>query len=183
MVARLFSFRELGLEIKTAVIFGTISLVLSLVIGIASGNNFGNALITSMILMLVFSGLGYGIILVLNNFVPEFLEVFRKFNEPSNVDHTGDTIDINNEKVSETAEQDGFGEISEGEGSGSPRSEAGDPVDFEPLETKDMKRYNTGSEKQDAKLGKHIVVDQKKVKYEPKIVAEAIRTMMRRDND
>jgi len=180
MAARLFSFREMGLELKTAVLFGMISLVLSLVIGIASGNNFGNALITSMILMLVFSGLGYGVIFVLRNFVPEFLEVF---NSSSGVDHTGDTIDLNNEQVSDDTVPEGVGDTLDTDDSGLPGGKAGDTVDFEPLETKEMKRYSTGSEKQDSKLGKHIVVDQKKVKYEPKIVAEAIRTMMRRDND
>ena len=36
---------------------------------------------------------------------------------------------------------------------------------------------------EESKMGKHILVEEKRVKYEPKIVAEAIRTMISRDND
>jgi hypothetical protein len=179
MATRLFSFRELGLELQTAVVFGTLSLILSLVIGIASGNNVGNALVTSLILMLVFSGLGYGIIMVVRNFVPELLVVF---NARHDVDHTGDAINLNPDQSQEAIGQDSYGEGLEGEDSGVPGDRAGDK-DFEPLDSNEMKQYRTGSEASDAKIGKHIVVDQKKIKYEPKIVAEAIRTMMRRDND
>ncbi|HPB82209.1 MAG TPA: hypothetical protein PK200_09250 [Spirochaetota bacterium] len=179
MATRLFSFRELGLELKTALVFGTLSLILSLVIGIAAGNNFGNALVTSLVLMLVFTGIGYGIILVLRNFVPELLEVF---NVRPDVDHTGDAINLNTDQSPEVDGQDSYGEGLEGEDSGVPGDRAGDK-DFEPLDRNEMKQYSTGRETSDTKIGKHIVVDQKKIKYEPKIVAEAIRTMMRRDND
>lgn len=180
MAVRMFSFRELGLELKTAVVFGTASLALSLIIGMMSGNNFGNALLTSVILMMVFSGLGYGIIIVLRNFVPEFLELF---NTGSNVDRTGDTISLTDDQPSEfTGAVEGEGDSDSGESEVFGRK-AGDSIDFEPIEMKGMKQYRTGSETPEPRLGKHIVVDQKKVKYEPKIVAEAIRTMMRRDND
>lgn len=182
MLPQLGIFRELGPEVKAAAFFGVGSLFLSLVIGLAAGNTFGNAFLTSFVMALVFSILGYAAVTVVKRFVPELFEVFAGASAPGSGDFQGEAPVAPERADSRPAGGDsGYdGEPAESE---EKEAELKTGIDFEPVDSASYARYSSKPEMGDGKLGKHIVVNQKKVKYEPKIVAEAIRTMMKRDNE
>lgn len=162
----------LSAELKCAAVFAVAALVLSFVTGIASGNNLANALVTSVILTLVFAAIGYGAVVVLRRFVPEIIEALGGASRG-----TGEFDDV---RVS--PEESAAAERSAEEGQETPERKSDDTLEkeFAPFGKGDFK--NLGSTTGDGKLGTHFVKEQKTVKYEPKIIAEAIRTMIRRDD-
>lgn len=182
MLPQLGIFREFGPEVKAAAFFGAGSFFLSLVIGLAAGNTLGNAFLTSFVMALVFSILGYAAVTVVKRFVPELFEVFAGASAPGAGEYPGEAP-VSPERADSRPVEGDSGETGEAVEGGEKAAEMKSGIDFEPVDSASYARYSTKPEMAEGKLGKHIVVNQKKVKYEPKIVAEAIRTMMKRDNE
>ncbi|MCX7678578.1 MAG: hypothetical protein N2316_05115 [Spirochaetes bacterium] len=156
------------LETKSAVLFGIIALFVSFVLGLFAGNSVGFVLLRSLMLSLLFACIGFGAVFVLRKFVPEFIEV------------------IENNISTRTAEEeiDISSDIAAPESTVSQSVEEGVKISetkFEPLGKDDFMRVSTAPSFSEGKLGKHFIDEKKKIKYEPKIIAEAIRTMIRRD--
>jgi hypothetical protein len=169
MEMRLGSLSAQGLETKSAAVFGIIALVISFILGLVAGNGLGFVLMRSLILSLIFAGIGFGAIVVLRKFVPEFIEVLESSasasrEESEDVD-VGESVPTSSESAPSTA----VGEESSGE------------KQFQPLGKDDFMRVGVDSGIGEGKLGRHFVDEKKTVKYEPKIIADAIRTMIRRD--
>ncbi len=176
MTFRLGTYGSLALELKSAVIFGVTAMVLSLLTGLLSGNSAGNALFTSLIITLVFAGIGYGAILILRRFVPEVLDVFD-VPAPDGEGGGGEEIEASSKKEDTAGETPGEAPAEDGV----PRTDEGLKKEFEPFRAGDFKSYESRTDGDVGSLGKHFMSEQKTVKYEPKIIAEAIRTMIRRD--
>ncbi len=167
MEMRLANFSGMGLEAKSASLFGIIALVVSFVLGLLAGNSFGFVLLRSLVLALIFAGIGFGAIVVLRRFVPEFVDVLAG-SIVSNQE--GEDVDIGEAAPS-------FESTISTENVALPSEDK----KFQPLEKDGYMKVSVGPSVTEGKLGKHFVDEKKTVKYEPKIIADAIRTMIRRD--
>ncbi|TGK05428.1 hypothetical protein EHQ53_17500 [Leptospira langatensis] len=147
-------------------LFSFLGLVISLVCGIMVGNYFGHIALVTFLSTVGMAGFGFGVYSVLEMKVPEFLELLRNFG----------------------------GSYSAGEGEdleGGARSSYGDHSDMETSSS----HYETSSgpdemrvaaagipRKKADKFGDHIIVENIAIKNEPKLMAEAIRTMLAKDD-
>lgn len=175
------TFESVKIEYKTGAVFGALALVLSIAVGLAAGNTvlytFGRALF----LGIVFACLGTGLTMLLRKYVPEVFTSSEgsagssAFDEGASGTDFGASAGISavdtsapvsssfdaSSGVSGGAEEQGFVPLGE--------YVAGQQYGDEHLQTK-------GS----VSVGRHIL-EEKGVKYEPKIIADAIRTMMSKD--
>jgi hypothetical protein len=187
------SLGSLKIEYKTGAVMGMTALVLSLIIGLIVGNEFLYSLGRAFFFGVLFASLGFGVVLVVRKFVPDlFVSVVGEGDQIRPVDVS------ENVEIGEGVSGSGPVSMSETDGSyqGSPAVEAAadtgnddiSTADFEPLgdyykkqqlsaEQLDPGTPKSGSRK---KMGRHLL-EEKGVKYEPKIMAEAIRTMMSKD--
>ena len=161
-------FKEIDLKYRFSAVFGIIALLLSIIIGLFTGNDVGLVIIRSMIMTIAFVVIGYGVIFIVQKFVPEMLSL-EGSDEPVQVED----VQIDSEAV--VPEINGDEVVEE-----MPDSGEDDSV---PLVDSTLKKdyFNIGEE--EGKLGKHIIVDESKIKYEPKIMADAIRTMLKIDEE
>jgi hypothetical protein len=170
MVLNGLNLKNMGLEYKSGAVFGVMALFLSIIFGILAGNGFGTILLKAGILTLVFIAIGYGIVFVIRKYVPELYDAI-----------SGIMVSVSvKDGVVETDNTQKSAAAAPGEGSGTLGPEQGKQADeFVAMKDSDFAKTEYSSEKR--KMGKHYVVDEKKFKYEPKIMAEAIKTMMKKD--
>jgi hypothetical protein len=180
------SIDSLKIEYKAGAVLGGTALILSSIVGMAAGNTvlytFGRALF----LGIVFAFLGTGLTLLLRKYVPELFEAFREGSfgdtavpadgtpkeEPSTFSAGVSSFDASSPVTSTDVS--------------SPDSSGGENTsEFVPLGDFAAGQKQYGDEHLDTakgsrSTGKHLL-EEKGMKYEPKIIAEAIRTMMSKD--
>ncbi len=198
------SIKNLGFEYKAALIMGSGAIVLSILIGLASGVSALTLLIRSLIVLPVFAGMGFGASTVIKIFVPELYEVLNLKSDESvpdvgikeNVSETAEKFSEDTEKNIEDYEkvsaeparkvsESSFQEFSK---SDFPKVEESDNQSNDSyldsgIETGPAVTEKTGRNSGVSSLGKHIVMTENFGKYEPKIMAQAIRTMLKREGD
>lgn len=182
----MIGIRNISLEIKATVVFAVLALMLSLVTGFAAGIRWSVVLLRSVILCAVFAGIGFGICMIMQKFVPEVYQFLASFSGAGPAAGAGEP-DLAMPAAGE--EETGAGEplpAEAGAEAGIPA--AAPPGEFTELEKEGLAQYytspegtpvNTGS----GKLGRHILEKEKMAKYEPKIMAQAVRTMMSKDRE
>ena len=143
----------MNLMIKFVGVFAVLGLILSLVFGIIGGNRIFSLILTAVLCGALGGALGAGTYKVLEQRVPEFLEIFQ----PESMD-VGSDLELGDE-----GEYDG--EDLDAEGYTAREEEDGVAVGADSKE-----------------FGDHIIVDKIKIKNEPKLIAEAIRTMLAKDD-
>lgn len=180
----MIQFGEIGIEVKSGVLFSAAAFVFSVIAGFAGGVSAINVLIRSLIFIPVFFAVGFGAVTVIKNFVPELYEHIseikktRSVSEPD-IDIPFETSEraVDVDEVSEKADS-GFSEFTE--------------KDYERLQTvrnsdKTQTVNDSGIDSildtSGGKLGKHIIVENQLNTYEPKLMAQAIRTMMSKDKE
>jgi len=180
--------KNIDIKYKSGVIFGIISLVLSLLTGILSGVGIGIVFLRALIMAPIFPALGFGIIWIIQKYIPEFNGVFSSAdsgNIDTDIDDTGmdsasdlsDGMPESVEGASDT-EGGGFSEMPDDE---YPRVSSDTTAEIESsFDSSGMNDVGSSSGK---KLGKHIIADENSFKYEPKLMAEAVRTMMSKDGE
>ncbi len=62
------NFKSLSIEYKSGALFGAIGLVLSIIIGLLTGNSIGTIVLRTLFLAVPFAVLGYGCIIILKKF-------------------------------------------------------------------------------------------------------------------
>ncbi len=164
---------ELGIELKSGMMFSALALVLSVIAGLAGSVPGGMVLFRSLVITPVFFIVGFGIVLVIKNFVPEIYEILSNpvvSEDPAEkVDITGDFSSGSSEDISEKSDT-GFSEFTE--------------KDYDRLQTVNDSGLDSALSSSDGKLGKHIIVNENQFNsYEPKLMAMAIKTMMSKDKD
>jgi hypothetical protein len=177
-----FSLKVMKREHWAGIVFGGSALLLSLLISLATGNNVLYSLGQAIVFGLVFACVGYSAALVVKKFVPEFY----------NMGAQGETAPVEtSEKVEIVASAPLTGDFSSPVTSAEPVNEFLHTADelpetethqkaFEPL-ADHVKNFDSGDlDVKSGKLGKH-VLESKAMKFEPKIMAEAIRTLMSKD--
>jgi hypothetical protein len=169
-------------EYGAGLLFGGVALILSLFISIAAGNNLLYSFGQAFIFGIVFVCVGVCAVLIIKKFVPEFYNMGAT-GESAPVE-TSDNVEI----VDNAPSAGGFSSpVSSAEpvkesspsDDGMPEPEIHQSA-FEPL-ADHVKNYGSGDlDKKSGKLGKH-VLQNKVMTFEPKIMAEAIRTLMSKD--
>ena len=165
-----------------------IALVLSLVTGFVAGIRWNVVLVRSVMLMAVFAGIGFGICLIIQEVCPRGI--------PAAVVHRGGA-------AGDRSGRSGYRSAGDRERKRQPagkrpcRKRASKPGrwpprrrrrEFTELEKEGLAHYSTAAggtsvNTKSGKLGKHILEKEKMAKYEPKIMAQAVRTMMSKDRE
>ncbi len=181
---------DFGIEIRSSVLFAAVSLILSLLVGMISGIGMSVILLRVLVIVPLFAALGYGLVLVIKRYVPEFYDLLAGNSPEMEIEEAAADVDDEGPEISgidEPAAEETVGDYA------APVEEKGDETfseltgsDFPQMSSSDS---STGEDigsslnLDSGKLGKHILNDEKAVKYEPKIMAQAIRTMISRDED
>lgn len=139
--------------IKFVGVFAVIGLILSVSFGIIGGNRIFSLILTAVLCSILSGALGAGTYKVLEQRVPEFLEIFMPHGGLG-----GDDLELGDESGYDEGDLDAEGYAS---------SEADESVAAAAADTK--------------QFGDHIIVDKIKIKNEPKLIAEAIKTMLAKD--
>ncbi|MBP7737887.1 MAG: hypothetical protein KA369_18050 [Spirochaetes bacterium] len=181
------SLDKINLEYKSTALFGFTALLLSFVIGLLAGVRWNVVFLRALILMVVFGVIGFGICFILRKYVPEVYELVSSLamlrSAPQDAAASGA------EEHGE-APPDGTGEA-EAHDIAEAGTEAGTPEasEFREFDKEGLAHFSTGPggsgsiNTKSGKLGKHILESEKMAKYEPKIMAQAVRTMMSKDKE
>jgi hypothetical protein len=175
---------KISLEVKVSILFGILAFFVSLLFGIMVGNKIGILFGRVLSFTVLYAAIGYGSLVIIKRLVPEVYEILNQ------------SFELSKRKVSQeeyvTVKPDETNTVQEEAATGDDGYTADTLVSgtadtsynevFTPLESKDFTNLSTKDSKP-KKMGKHIVLDDKKIQYEPKIMAEAIRTMLKRDKD
>jgi hypothetical protein len=168
-------YGELGLEFKSGLIFSIIAFVLSIVAGFVGSVPVGMIIFRSLFVVPLFFLVGFGVFIILKKFVPEVYEEILNFNRTTGDDAAEDIVENVDISFNDT------------EGIASGYSENGEG-NFAEFKEDDYGKVHTANidnafGTSDGKLGKHIIIEKHLSGYEPKVMAEAIRTMMSKDKD
>ena len=185
--------KKISFDVKTGIVFGILALLLSFFTGIFSGIGLKSVLLRTFIMVAVFSVLGFAVVFVLKKYVPEFYELLSgSFSAQGAGEGKGDSAESDGQPAGDISPDQTYTREGGVMGAGEGMDEAHDVGgEFSELTEKSFPRYETISDNDLepaanvslGKMGKHIIEKEKVVKYEPKLMAEAIRTMMSRDKD
>ncbi len=175
--------KNLQIELKIGAILGITALVLSILAGVIAGIEVGVVIIRAFVALILFTGLGYGAVTVLKKLVPEIGEIQGEEIKVAESEIQLDEIDADAEADAEPAPEPAGEQFSELNTDEIPRVQP-DGGGIEPApdvlggtETGNAVNPSAG------KLGKHIIANEDLFKYEPKLMAEAVRTMMSKDEE
>ncbi|MDF3819280.1 hypothetical protein P3G55_05185 [Leptospira sp. 96542] len=153
------------MQIWFVLAFAVIGALVSTTCGFLVGNRFTYILFVSLLSTISFAAFGFGVYTVLEKKVPEFLEFLNGISLGGFGGNSGHSED-------ELGSSEGFGSSSEALGSD----------DFGVQATSDPTMDAKLAMAKSGKFGDHIIVDKIAIKNEPKLMAEAIRTMMAKDD-
>jgi hypothetical protein len=168
------------------IFFGSSALILSLVIGIFSGNGIATVFIRAITNMILFSILGFVCLFVIKKFVPELYQIISSVNIEKDVEIKSDDSAIKDDKNNShnkdnsTATNNNVpsqNDVTLNMG----REDTELENEFTKMEKPGETYSSLGVDKNDSTSGSQKLFKDNKIKYEPKIAAQAIRTMMKRD--
>jgi hypothetical protein len=163
-------------EIKAAFIFAIMALLISLLTGFAAGNDFSVILLRAFLLCVVFGFIGFGSIFALKKYVPEIYDIFSMQLQQTPGGSAQAEIDV--QGVEPSIEMTDSVAASREMPDDVP--ETPEPVYDEPPQ---MKRdFPDSAPVSEKSMGRH-KLEEKAMKYSPKLMAEAVRTMMSKDKD
>ncbi len=143
----------MNLFIKFIAGFAALGLLISVVAGFLGGNRWTAVLVTALICTILSAGLGAATYKVLEMRVPEFLALFQGAGGEEEL-----APDFDEDAL---AAEEGFAAVA--------ADDAPAPADDAGPDTKSF--------------GDHILVNKVKIKNEPRLMAQAIRTMLAKDEE
>jgi len=159
-----------GIEFKTGLIFAIIAFVLSIIAGFIGSVPAGMVFFRSIIVIPLFFLVGFGALIIIKKFVPEVYEALTNFSrtaEDDEIEKADMSFNDTGEFVSENREEN-FTEFTED--------------DYDRVNSTNNKNVDNKVNTSNGKLGKHKIIEENQFNgYEPKVMAEAIRTMMSKD--
>ncbi|TGM14000.1 hypothetical protein EHQ81_09575 [Leptospira selangorensis] len=156
----------MNLQIGFLGFFSFLGFIISLVCGIMVGNYFGHIAFITFLSTVGMAAFGFGVYSVLASKVPEFLELLGNF--------TG---------THSTGEDDGLEGGDRHSHSGFGDTDTSTPHFDSPGSADEIRAAASGIPRKKAdKFGDHIIVENIAIKNEPKLMAEAIRTMLAKDD-
>lgn len=152
----------MGLFPKFMIVFALTGLIVSLSVGLIAGNRLTHVLVTSFICTAIGGALGAGVYKTLEMRVPEALALLQggALSE-GNID--GEFVPVSEDDL---AGESGYGDDSD-----------------EMAEVNAQGGEATARSGGNQEFGDHIIVNDVKIKNEPKLMAKAIQTMLSRDED
>jgi len=199
------SLKKIDIEYRFTALFGIGAFIVSIFTGIVSGIGPATVFIRSFIILPLFAIFGFAIIFVIRKYVPEFYEFLNGLqknhaqeerngavenpedaeidSEPDRQRNAGslsdDIPEIGDRAIEDVQRsKGGVDEKQQGELFSELKGE-----DFPSMESITDSELEKPFDSDKRKLGKHIIIDEHFVKYEPRIMAEAVRTMMSKDED
>jgi len=174
----MLKFKGLGIETKTGLLFGVTGFILSFITGFISGISFSVVIIRSAVTILVFTGIGFAVLMVLKKYVPEIYEVLSGSGDSDEA-----VVYEQNESVSDVYSDDtGLSETMENS-TVTPEFKELDNQSYERLSSVEDQGLNSELNVSEGKMGKHIIMEDQFNGYEPKLIADAVRTMMSKDKE
>lgn len=164
---------ELGIELKSGIFFCITAFFLSIIAGLAGRVPGSMILFRSLIIIPFFFGVGFGIVIIIKRFVPEIYEIL------SNLKLSKEETELKEEISIDTSLSDEAGIAEKTDQEFSEFTEK----DFDRLQTISDSGLDNSLNSSDGKLGKHVIIENQLSGYEPRIMAQAIRTMMSKDKD
>lgn len=173
---------DIQLEYRSGAVFGLVALVLSAIAGAAAGNGALSVIGRSLVLMFVFAALGYLAVYVIRKYVPEVFEALISLHDAVDEEELKElpVEDGKAPQASDTRDEALPADGSPGEEPDAPQTPPRQEG-FVPFKEGDFTAYSS-AKPDEGELGKHFF-EQKNIRYEPKIMAEAIRTMIARDKE
>ncbi len=174
----MLKLKGLGIEIKSGLFFAVVGFLFSFITGFVAGISFSVVILRSVITALIFSFLGYVAVIIIRKYVPEIYEMFFMQEDSAQEEAT--------EQRAENG--DGFTRADEIIESA---EESGDNSGFRGLDDQSYERL-TSVQNQEldsdlnisaGKMGNHIIIQDQFNGYEPKLMADAVRTMMSKDKE
>lgn len=162
------------MKLKIVIAFFVIGMGLSLIGGVIAGNPILAILVFSLLSSIILAALVFGLLTFLDMKVPEFSEFLNQM-------QSGEFSEMGVDEVSSSVAQSGStkegSQMQEetGEPELSKSSNTPSPPEGGSIEPKNEKPKN-------GKFGDHIIIDNIPIKNEPKLMAEAIRTIMAQDD-
>ena len=157
----------MALVFKFAYVFAGLGFLVSFLFGLLGGVRFSSVLFTSLVSTLISGGLGAGIHSVLVQKVPESLKLFQLSLEDPDTRSEEIALPIKDKEQETKDEADAFALETQASSSTSSSPSASSALS------------HSGAE---GAYGTHIMVEKIKIKNEPKLLAEAVRTMIARDD-
>jgi hypothetical protein len=168
---------------------GIIGLVLSFLVGIFSGNSIYTIIFRAFITAILLSIVVFACLIILKKFVPEIYQIVNLININENTDINVENSSIKVEKKVESNDNENTNSTNiEGNASSTSdetlnvsRKDTDLESEFNAVDkqTNDYSSLNTDD--QVPSMNSQDFFKNEKIKYEPKIAAQAIRTMMKRD--
>lgn len=162
------------MKIKIVIAFFVIGMGLSLIGGVIAGNPFSAILVFSLLSSLVLAALVFGLLTFLEAKVPEFSDFLNQI-------QSGEYSEMGEDESARPASN------SMSNSESSPMQSDFSTPDSTPLESKPSPLEGGAAEPKNekpknGKFGDHIIIDNIPIKNEPKLMAEAIRTIMAQDD-
>ena len=185
----MINLKNINKEYLISAGFGFFGLILSLLAGIFSGNKLFIIFIRAITTAILFSILGYICLFIIKKFVPEIYQIINSINNNEgsdvNVETSSDIIDeqVKNDNIEnkDLIDLDAGGSSIPGETLAVNREDAKLEREFNDVGKKPDDYSSIDEDEKISGLNSYDVFKDKKIKYEPKIAAQAIRTMMKRD--
>jgi hypothetical protein len=185
----MINLKNINKEYLISTGFGFLGLILSLLAGIFSGNKLFIIFIRAITTVILFSILGYVCLFIIKKFVPEIYQIINSINNNEGSDVS---IETSSDIIDEQGKNDNIEnqDLVDLEAGGASITGATLAVNRE--DAKLEREFNDVGKQPDdfssinedekvSGINSHGVFKDNKIKYEPKIAAQAIRTMMKRD--
>ncbi|MBM9502190.1 hypothetical protein JWG44_18195 [Leptospira sp. 201903071] len=157
----------MNLQVLFIAVFAVIALIVSPICGFLAGNQVGHIVLVSILSTFAFAIFGFGVHAILEMKVPEFLDFLSNLTGEFSSASSGD----------EGSGAAGFRDYTSQAGDSEFATASADgPSSSEVFASSTPKRQKNGN------FGDHIMVENIAIKNEPKLMAEAIRTMLAKDD-
>jgi predicted lipid-binding transport protein (Tim44 family) len=186
-VISMLDLKKIKFEYRTSAVLGFSAFVLSLLTGIIMGFSWNTIVLRSFVLMAVFAGMGLGISITLKTYVPEVYELFTSRAAPNKTIAGAAAGEGGRPERTVSEQKAEENQIAAAEEIASEPAPPKAEPSFNELDKDMLSQYSSAPGRSDAintaegKLGKHVLKTEKLAKYEPKVMAQAVRTMMSKD--
>ena len=161
----------MNLMFKFACTFAVFGFILSLIFGLLGGVRLSSVIFTSLVSTFISGGLGAGVQQILQQKVPESLELFQLSPIDLKADSLADEGSI------------GTGLIDPNDGIEKGEEDPSALLSGLPSEDSGVGESSPPAPGAEGAYGSHIMIDKIKIKNEPKLLADAVRTMIMRDDE
>jgi len=182
----MINLRKFDIEYTIATLFGLLGFVLSFIIGLLAGNDVGVVMARAILFAFVFSIISYISMFTVKKYIPEIYEIINsKKSSEQNEDLAISPEEVMDSSVS--LEEGADTSIPPEESAPIPKQTKKDVSEEEltTIDTSDMKISDSHLDisQETRGIDGQVTVSKgkKNIKYEPKLMAKAVRSMMKRD--